>query len=225
MRTNDPIRVLVSHEDPIVAAGLAATLARHGEFQVVVSEEESLARATGLVDDAPGAPPSQGADIVLADYHRGCTLMTDPRRARAATARQPRVMLVTRMNREWDVRSAMEMGIHGYVLTRCDLQEVIDAVRAVARGSRYLCRMVAHCVAESLTRERLTSRETDVLDLLAQGHCNKSIASQLEISVGTVKAHVKAILEKLDAASRTQAAAVAAQRGLVARWQGTPLEA
>jgi DNA-binding NarL/FixJ family response regulator len=70
-------------------------------------------------------------------------------------------------------------------------------------------------MADSLTREALTAREAEVLDLLACGQCNKSIARQLDIAVGTVKAHVKAIMAKLDASSRTQAVSVAAQRGLV----------
>jgi DNA-binding NarL/FixJ family response regulator len=70
-------------------------------------------------------------------------------------------------------------------------------------------------MADSVAQESLTPRETDVLMLLAQGLDNKSISARLQIALGTVKSHVKAVLEKLAASSRTQAVATAHQRGLV----------
>jgi two-component system NarL family response regulator len=70
-------------------------------------------------------------------------------------------------------------------------------------------------MADSLTRATLTSRETEVLRLITIGEPNKAIARQLQIAVGTVKSHVSAIMAKLGAASRTQAAGIAASRGLV----------
>jgi DNA-binding NarL/FixJ family response regulator len=126
-----------------------------------------------------------------------------------------RVLVMTTHDREHDIRRALEAGVHGYLLLGCPIQELIAGVRALARGSRYFCLAVAQRMAESLTREALTPREADVLRLLVRGQCNKSIARQLEIAVGTVKAHVKAIMGKLDASSRTEAASVAARRGLI----------
>ena len=82
-------------------------------------------------------------------------------------------------------------------------------------GSRYFSTAVAQTIADGMGREALTPRESDVLDLLVDGHCNKAIAQSLAIAVGTVKAHVKAILEKLGARSRTHAVVVAAARGLI----------
>jgi DNA-binding NarL/FixJ family response regulator len=85
----------------------------------------------------------------------------------------------------------------------------------LASGRRYLSASVAQHIAESLTHATLTPREHEVLDCLATGQCNKTIARHLEISVTTVKAHVQAIMGKLDASSRTHAVSIAAQRGLV----------
>ncbi|RZA34551.1 MAG: response regulator transcription factor [Lysobacteraceae bacterium] len=85
---------------------------------------------------------------------------------------------------------------------------------ALAR-QRYLSESMTRSVADSLTRESLTGRETDVLQLLAQGCCNKSIARKLGIGVGTVKTHVKGVMSKLDATARTHAVVVATQRGLI----------
>jgi two-component system NarL family response regulator len=70
-------------------------------------------------------------------------------------------------------------------------------------------------MADSFTRIGLTSRETDVLQLLAQGCCNKSIARELGIGVGTVKTHVKGLFDKLGATARTHAVVLATRRGLV----------
>jgi DNA-binding NarL/FixJ family response regulator len=75
---------------------------------------------------------------------------------------------------------------------------------------------IAQCMASSLTRGALTESEAEILELLASGAYNKSIARQLDIAAGTAKAHVKSIMRKLEATSRTQAVTVAAQRGLVA---------
>ena len=85
----------------------------------------------------------------------------------------------------------------------------------LGRGLRYLGLEVSQRMADSLTRETLTARESEVLRLLAAGLCNKSIASRLLIGVGTVKAHVRGIMGKLGASSRTQVVTIAAQRGLV----------
>ena len=86
---------------------------------------------------------------------------------------------------------------------------------ALANGGRYLSRGVAQRMVDSLTDESLTSREIQVLQLVVAGESNNAIARWLQIGVGTVKSHMNAIMTKLDARSRTQAAAIAVTRGLV----------
>jgi DNA-binding NarL/FixJ family response regulator len=197
---HDPISVLVMHADPLIAIGLAAALRQRLEFTVLVHKG----------DDAP----AKGIDVVVTDYQDGVELVSAPSK-RLPSLKAARVLVMTTHNREYEVRLALEAGVHGYLLLGCPIQELIAGVNALGRGSRYLCLAVAQRMAESLTREALTQREGDVLRLLVRGQCNKSIAKQLDIAVGTVKAHVKAIMGKLDASSRTQAASVAAQRGLI----------
>jgi DNA-binding NarL/FixJ family response regulator len=200
LNDHDPIRVLVMHAEPLIAVGLAAALRQVPGFSVQVHGSEGL--------------PPEAVDVVVADYQDGVQLASAPG-VRAPGLTTARVLVMTAHDREHDVRLALEAGVHGYLLLGCPIQELIAGVNALGRGSRYLCLAVAQRMAESLTREALTPREADVLRLLVRGQCNKSIAKQLEIAVGTVKAHVKAIMGKLDASSRTQAASVAAQRGLI----------
>lgn len=84
---------------------------------------------------------------------------------------------------------------------------------------------MAQRIAADFAREPLTTREEDVLQLLARGLCNKSIAGRLGIAVGTVKAHVKSIFGKLEASSRTEAASIATELGIIAIPGVAPREA
>jgi DNA-binding NarL/FixJ family response regulator len=202
MQSSAEIQVLVVHEDPLVSAGLAATLAQQEGFQVKLG--------------MPPLEPPQPSDVVVADYEQGLDLIAIARQhPRAQHLGLPKVLIVTHCESEWEVRNALERGARGYLLQNCKVEEVVEGVRALHRGVRHLSAEVTQCMADSLTRERLTSRETDVLRLMAQGQGNKLIAKQLNIAVGTVKTHVKGILGKLDAACRTEAAAVADRRGLL----------
>lgn len=193
------IHVFVDHPDPLVSAGLVATLREQPDLQV----------SQHACDDA--AP-----DVVVADYLRGLAALghaSPPSPGRRTGL--PRVLVVTRCDSEWEIRHALERGVRGYLLLGCRLPELVEAVRVVHRGGRHLDALAAQRIADSLTREALTVRETDVLRLMAEGLGNKAIANRLDIALGTVKSHIKAILEKLESASRTEAAAVAERRGLL----------
>ncbi|MFT7773387.1 response regulator transcription factor [Roseateles sp.] len=197
MKSFDLTRIQIQHEDPVLAMGLAAVLRRRSDRDVNISG----------IDPEPNEPPQ----IVIADHRRAVQLamVCSDRRER------PSLMAVGTQDRERDIRLALEAGVSGVLLAGCRLDELEDAVNTLKMGSRYVCRSAAQKLAESLGHESLTTRETDVLRLLAKGLGNKAIARELCIAVGTVKTHVKAILDKLDACTRTQAADVAAKRGLV----------
>jgi two-component system NarL family response regulator len=196
------VRVLVLHKESIVAHGLCAALGSQPELEVQ--------QGAGSVSN------SNSFDVVVCDYDTGLALAS-PCRARNGIAANEasRVMVLTAHASEQSVRLALERGVHGYVLLDSPIDEVVRGVRAVSLGQRFMSHAVAQRMADSLTHETMTVRENEVLLLLAAGQCNKSIARQLQIAVGTVKAHVKSIMGKLNANSRTQAVSVAALRGLV----------
>ena len=183
-------RVHVMHARPVVAAGLAALL-RADDW--VVSEDSEEPRGLAL------------ANVVVTDYETAAGV------AHGAA----RVIIVTQRDREWEVRRMLEAGVKGYLLEDAPPAQLRFAVREVMNGSSYLCPAVAARIAENLQREPLTGRESDVLRLLARGMCNKLIARDLGIGVGTVKTHVRGLMGKLGATARTHAVVVAAQRGLV----------
>jgi DNA-binding NarL/FixJ family response regulator len=195
-----PLRALARHNDPLLAAGVNAALMEAPGIEVVTASDNAS---------------FPDADVVICDYDCGMAWVHHQRLRASAARRVPGVVVITGRDSEADVRTALQSGIGGYLLGNCSLDELVDAVRAVGRGSPYLCAAAAALVAKSLTRTPLTQREGEILRLIASGMSNKSIASQLGIALGTVKAHTRAILDKLGARSRTQATVMAAQRGLL----------
>lgn len=206
------VNVLVTHENAMMAMGLAEVLGQQPEFSVSV-------HADGLIHDAAGLPERR-VDVVVTSHLGGLGIATGLKQAfLARQGRQPRVLVVSSHHGEWEVRSALEAGVHGYLLQGCTPSELLQAAFSLASGSRHLCNAAAHVIAESLSRVNLTGREFEVLEQLSEGLCNKLIARRLGIASGTVKAHIAAILVKLGASTRTQATAIALQRGLLRRRQ------
>lgn len=202
------VRILIAHGLPVVAAGLAAALGQHGGYEI---------HAHANPECGPTGTLAQGAfDIVVTDHKGALGWMSRARQLSVRPASVARVLLVGDSNGEAEVRAALSAGVHGYVLTDCELRELVDSVAHLCRGGRYLCASVASRVAESLTREALTHREAEVLSLMVKGCSNKLIARELGIAVGTVKAHAKALFGKLGVRTRSEAVALANERGLVA---------
>ncbi|VTU16412.1 LuxR C-terminal-related transcriptional regulator [Variovorax sp. RA8] len=133
----------------------------------------------------------------------------------ASHARLVRIVLITDGCRTVTVREAFKSGVLGFVRPSDGIDEIRSALQRVATGQRHIPGDIATHLAESLELEDLTSREMQVLDLLSLGRCNKSIANELDVAVGTVKTHVRAIMCKLDAPSRMAAILEANRLGLI----------
>lgn len=189
-----PLKVSICHAEAIISAGLAALLASCPDIE--------------LGADAPG--DCGWADIVVTDYADAIA-----RLRHGATGRE-RIMIVSQREREWDVRTAMSAGVHGYVQQQCPAVELLTALRALGAGKRYFNKELMVLATESHLQQHFTSRESQVLKLLALGWSNKQIARDLDIGVVTVKVHVRSLFTKLGASARTQAVVLATQRGIVA---------
>ena len=198
-----PTRVYLMHSCPIVAAGLGAMLAGQA----------------GLEVSAPAQwPRADEACVVIADYAgalnalRGC--------AGSHSERAMRVLVVTPLGKEGEVRHAVDSGVHGYLLQAHDAGELLECVRLLAAGCRYLGAAASRSVANALGRPALTRRESDVLSVLSRGCPDKQIARELGIGVGTVKTHMKQLMQKFEASTRTQVVLSALEQGLVASVAG-----
>jgi DNA-binding NarL/FixJ family response regulator len=209
MRAFESIQIHIRHGDPLVAAGLAATLREQPDFALAAP-------------CAPGRSPCgevgfSTGDVIVTDYDDGLSLIVDARAGNPGGGHPsiPNVLIVTGRKGLQDIRRALESGARGYLVVGFRLDELVDGVRALHFGMRHVGTIAARRLADSVACDVLTARETDVLRLIAEGHRNKVIARQLDISVGTVKSHLKAIFQKLDATNRTEVAAVAERRGLL----------
>lgn len=192
-------RVRVRHADAVTSAGLCFALKQHADIEL-----------------CGGAVPAAAddADLTVCDYATGLALALAGRQA-GEPGSPPRLLILTDRDGEQQIRRALQSGVQGYLLRGTSVEELIRAVHAVGRGQHCLSPEVAQRMADSIARDALTRREAEVLQLLAAGHDNKTIAAQLGIAAATVKSHVTSVLCKLGASSRTQAASIAVQRGLV----------
>jgi DNA-binding NarL/FixJ family response regulator len=145
----------------------------------------------------------------VADYNCGLQL------AASHGAWGDKVMILTNSDSEANIWRAVEQGVRGYLLFGCSVKDLVDGVRSVHAGSTVLAPLVAGRIADRIKSKALTTREEDILRRIMLGLSNKRIALQLDLAVGTVKTHMKSILGKLDAASRTEAIAIAQRRGIL----------
>jgi two-component system, NarL family, response regulator LiaR len=140
-----------------------------------------------------------------------------------AESPQTHVVIVTMIDVEDEVLAALAAGADAYCLKSSPASTLIDAVRIASEGGAYFDPKIAHVVLDRFSprvptvaqNSPLTPREAEVLRLIADGRGNTEIAQTLGIGLGTVKGHIRDILEKLSAADRTQAAVVALKKGLI----------
>ena len=129
---------------------------------------------------------------------------------------RPRIIVLTNSAKAEDLRRALMAGAKGYLLKGAEPDQVCESIREVYAGKSSLPRDVAAKLADSMAqRLNFTQRELQILKQMALGKSNKEIGQVLYISEFTVKNHVRAILKKLDAIGRTEAIAIASERGLV----------
>jgi NarL family two-component system response regulator LiaR len=212
--TQRPIRVLIADDHEIVRKGLRALLATEPDIEVVGEAEngvEAIARVERLQPDVVLM------DLVMPEVD-GIEAI------RHVTAEQPkvRILVLTSFAGDDKVFPAIKAGALGYLLKDSSPEELVRAIHQVYRGesslspaiARKLLHELSHPAERPPTRDPLTDREVEVLQLLAQGRSNQEIADALVISEATVRTHVSNILGKLHLASRTQAALYALRQGL-----------
>lgn len=205
---SEPIRLLIVDDHPVVRDGLVAVLHQAEPDLVVVGEagdgREAVTRwrelrPTVTIMDLQ-LPGQSGVEAIEAIRKE------DP---------DARILVLTTFDGDADIQRALEAGARGYLLKSVRRPILLEAVRAVAAGQRYLPPATSARLVEGMESERLTAREQDVLGFLAQGLRNREIAEELGLAEPTVKIHVNNLLRKLQVKDRTEAAVVALRRGLV----------
>jgi DNA-binding NarL/FixJ family response regulator len=216
---DEPIRVLVVDDHEVVRRGLLAFLGSEPDIHVV-GEAGGSAQALDLLAsmESEGRRP----DVIVMDLQMAPVDGIESTRQIRALYGDLQVVALTSFADEERVHAALQAGAAGYVLKDSDADDVAAAVRAAHRGEVKIDALVARRLMSSLHHAEghqplsdLTSRELDVLRLVAAGKPNKQIAAELAISERTARTHVSRILRKLRLTSRTQAALWAVREGLV----------
>ena len=205
----DTIRILVADDHPVVRDGLVAMLGTQADFEVVGQA------ATGL--EAVRRVAALRPDVVLLDLEMPEMDGVEVIKQLGRDTPDARVIVFTAFDTDDRIVGAVQAGAQGYLLKGAPREEVFQAVRVVRSGGSLLEPVVASKLLRQVSQDfqPLTPRELEVLGLVAQGMQNKEIAARLVITERTVKFYVSSILAKLGAGNRTEAVAIAAQRGLI----------
>lgn len=204
------IRIVLADDHPVVRTGLRAMLAGDADLEVVGEAENP--------DDAVRLAGDLSPDIVLMDLQFGTeTTGADATRKIRALSNAPAVLVLTNYDTDGDILGAVEAGASGYLLKDAPPDELIAAIRAAAAGETALAPAIAGRLLARMRSPQpsLSSRETEVLRLVAAGDTNGDIAARLHITDATVKSHLVHIYTKLDVSSRTAAVAAARELGIL----------
>ena len=214
MTEQSAIRILVADDHPVVRDGLVAMLSTQGDFLVV----GQASTGTEVITNIEMANP----DVVLLDLEMPGLDGVDALKRITSEYPEVKILVFTAFDDDERIVGAVQAGAQGYLLKGSPREEVFDAIRVISQGGSLLQPVVASKLMRHVSSEaqqpawsRLTERELEVLNLLAQGMTNKEIAAELVITVRTVKFHVSSILRKLEVGNRTEAVRAAADRGII----------
>jgi DNA-binding NarL/FixJ family response regulator len=207
MDEDQRIRVFLVDDHQVVRMGLKTMLESEPDLNVVgmaVSGREALEALTHIE-----------VDVLLTDLHMG--EMDGPMLMREVRKLKPKIhpVVLSNYHSDEDVFSAIKAGAMAYILKSASLEQVVGAIREVHKGRTVIPPFIAEQLAQVISRNPPSVRESEILQLVALGMNNGEIADKLFISRNTVRNHVINLLEKLGTRDRTEATAVAIKRGLV----------
>ena len=201
------IRVLSIDDHPLVQEGVGTIINGQADMSVVGTASNGKEGIEAFRALSP--------DVTLMDLRLPDLGGLDVMIAIRSEFPDARVIVLTTFEGDMDVQRALKAGARGYLLKSMPSQQMVDTIRQVHAGKKYVPPEIAADLAEHLGDETLSRREMEILQEVAAGHRNRAIAARLFIAEETVKVHVKHIRDKLGASDRTQAVTIAARRGII----------
>lgn len=202
-----PIRVLIVDDHAILRMGLASLLASKCEIEVVGDASDGPSGIRKALKLKP--------DVVIMDLMMPGIDGIEATKELLAKAPESKILILTTFGTSNGINNALEAGAMGAVMKNCDFSELADAIRAVASGKRYVAADVERILVADPPVAALSPRQTEILQSIVRGLSNPDIAKQLGISVDMVKEHVESLFQKIGAANRTEAVAIAFRKHLL----------
>jgi two-component system, NarL family, response regulator len=198
--------ILVVEDHPIMRLGIAAIIDAQPDMRVCGQAESGADAVRQFQKCRP--------DVTLMDLRLPGMSGLDALRAIRRDDPAARCVVLTTYEGDEDIHQALQAGAAGYLIKAMSHDTLVDALRRVHAGARFLPTPVARSLATRTPNSDLSPREREVLSLMVQGKSNREIGAALKITEATVKCHVSVILERLGVTDRTQAVISALQRGL-----------
>ena len=202
-----PIRVLIVDDHPVVRAGLTSLLRKESELKVVGAAYNGEVALDLLRRSV--------VDVILLDLRMPKISGIDFLSLLRELVIPPAVLILSSYAYEEEIYRALKAGARGYLSKDASRAEIVAAINTVSAGGKYFSPEIAGRLAERESRSSLSTRETEILEMVAKGLTNKEIARVLQISQYTVRNHINHITAKLEAGDRTEAVTVALQQGIL----------
>ncbi len=206
-REGRKIRVLVVDDHPLMREGIATTIQSEPDIELAGEATDGV--------EAIKLSRTLRPDVILIDLQMPLMGGLDAIPVILGEAPKSRIAVLTTYGGDAYAERALRLGALGFLLKSSLHRELVEAIRTVNTGRRYVSPSVAEQIVSHMNEDRLSDRELAVLSLIARGEANKGVARRLSISDQTVKAHVKSIFGKLGVSDRTHAVTVAIRRGLI----------
>ena len=201
------IRTMSVDDHPLVHQGIAALIANQADMLHVAEAADSREAVEMYREHQP--------DVMLLDLRLGKQSGIDVLIAVRGEFPDARIVMLTMSEGDVEIQRAFKAGAAAYLLKSMTSKNLVETIRRVHSGKKYVPPEIAANLVEHMGAETLSVRETEVLRLLSSGNRNQDIAQKLFITEETVKVHVKHIMEKLSANDRTQAVAIGLRRGII----------
>jgi DNA-binding NarL/FixJ family response regulator len=206
-RSSDTVKILFADDHQIVREGLMRLIERESDLKIIAETDNGT--------DAVRLALQLRPDVTILDLR-----MPGLDGASAAVeilkrAPESKIVLLTSFTTAADIKRALNAGALGAVIKDCPCEMLIDAIRSVANGEKFVSQEIANIMEEAKRLPALSPRQKDILRLVAKGFNNDEIASRIGITRHGVKAHLAIVFERIGASSRTEAASIAISAGII----------